>query len=245
MANHRRKVQGATTAPADIIVGGLEAVEVRLSAGQEVLAEPGALVALLGQAEFRASLQGGVWKSIMRRITGERFWRQRIRATGPARVILSSGYPGSIVHIRMDGGTSYICDRGRWLASAGAISLVPQLEHRMVTGMFAGMGFLRQRLTGQGDAYLHAVGAVIDYVLPEGVTAMVQARAIVAVESTVQFESVIQGGITGLFGGEGWFLTRLTGPGRVILQTLDPKQMSKRSFNQQTTGKTVEQTPAT
>ena len=224
--NQRRAIPDTLYSTADVIVGGLEALEIRLMPGDEVLAQPGALVALIGQAEFRASLTGGLWRSLLRRLSGEKFWRQRIRASGPARAIFSDAHPGGIVHLRLDGTSRYIADRGRWLASVGDVLIAPQVEHRVMTGLFGGMGFVRQRFSGRGDVYLHAVGAVIDYALPEGVTAMVQNSAIVAVEDTVHYEAVMLAGLTtGMFGGEGWFLTKLTGPGRVILQTLDPKAL--------------------
>lgn len=226
--NHRRAIGPAVTCPADVLVGGLEAVEVRLVAGDVVLAQPGALVALFGQADFRAVFQGGLWRGLLRRLSGERFWRQQIRAKGPARAVFSDNQPGGIVHIALRGNTAFLADRGRWLASVGAVELAPHLERRVTTAIFGGLGFVRQRLSGTGDAYLQAVGAVIDYVLPEGVSALVQSSALVAIEETVTFEAVLLAGVTtGLFGGEGWFLTKLTGPGRVILQTLDPAALRR------------------
>jgi uncharacterized protein (TIGR00266 family) len=211
----------------------MQFVEVVLDPGETVFAEAGAMLYMdqgiqmathLGdKSEKHSGVMGTLLGAGKRAITGEKLWMTHFtnQGKGKLRVAFSSPYPGTIVPIDLKQfGQQILCQKGAFLCAARGTSISMAFTKRFTAGLWGGEGFVLQKLEGNGMSFVHAGGKVIDTVLKPGETIYVETGALVALESTVSYEiEVIKGIKSMLFGGEGLFLTRLKGPGRVWLQS--------------------------
>jgi uncharacterized protein (AIM24 family) len=132
--------------------------------------------------------------------------------------------------LRQTGGT-LICQRDAFLCAARGVSLGIALQKKLTTGFFGGEGFIMQKLEGDGLAFVHAGGTVVRRELQPGQTLMVDTGCVVAYTTSINFEIQYVGKIkTALFGGEGLFFARITGPGTVWLQSLPFSRLASRVF---------------
>jgi uncharacterized protein (TIGR00266 family) len=153
-------------------------------------------------------------------------------ASGKRRVAFAAPYPGKILpmDLRRLGGT-LICQKDAFLCAARGVSLGIYFQQRLSVGFFGGEGFIMQRLDGDGLAFVHAGGTVVQRELQPGETVFVDTGCIVALTQTVSFEVQYVGKVkTALFGGEGLFFAKVTGPGTVWLQSLPFSRLASRVF---------------
>jgi len=217
-----------------IIGGDMQYVEIELDPGEAVIAENGSMIwkdntvefkAILGDGSEKGGLMSKVASAGMNALAGEAmFLSQFLHAgrSGKARVALGGHVPGHVIPVRLEtmGGT-LICQRDSFLAAAKGISVSIAFQKKIMTGIFGGEGFIMQRLTGEGWAFLHVGGTMIERQLRAGETIHVDTGCIAAHEPSVDFDIARAGSIgTSLLGGEGLFLATLTGPGKVWIQTL-------------------------
>ena len=134
------------------------------------------------------------------------------------------------MHLDQLGGT-LICQKDAFLCAARGVALGIFFQKRLSVGFFGGEGFIMQRLDGDGLAFVHAGGTVVKRELPAGQTLFVDTGCLVALTSNVSFEVQYVGKIkTALFGGEGLFFAKVTGPGTVWLQSLPFSRLASRVF---------------
>jgi uncharacterized protein (TIGR00266 family) len=153
-------------------------------------------------------------------------------ASGKQRVAFGAPYPGKILpmDLRQLGGT-LICQKDAFLCAARGVSLGIALQQKISTGFFGGEGFIMQKLEGDGLAFVHAGGTVVRRELQPGQTLLVDTGCVVAYTPSVSFEIQYVGKIkTALFGGEGLFFAKLSGPGTVWLQSLPFSRLASRVF---------------
>jgi uncharacterized protein (TIGR00266 family) len=167
-----------------------------------------------------------------RLVTGESLFTTVFthRGQGKARVAFGAPVPGAILPIRLDevGGT-LICQKDSFLAAAKGVSIGIHFQRRILTGLFGGEGFIMQKLEGDGWVFVQMGGAVIERELKAGEQLHVDTGCIAAFTSTVDFDLIGAGGVkSALFGGEGLFFARLTGPGRVWIQSLPFARLAGR-----------------
>ena len=232
--------------PADVIdyrlIGDdLQAVIVTLDPGEGVIAEAGAMMYMEDGIEMATTLDptgagGGLMGKLLgagkRMLTGESFFIT-LFANGAARrrdVAFSSPYPGKIQPIDLkDWGGTLIAQKDAFLCGARGIDVSIALNRRIGAGFFGGEGFILQKLTGDGLAFLHASGTLHPIDLGRGEMLRVDTGCLVAFQPSVDYDiEMVKGVKTALFGGEGLFFVRLTGPGRVILQTLPFSRLADR-----------------
>jgi uncharacterized protein (AIM24 family) len=154
------------------------------------------------------------------------------QSQGKQRVAFGAPYPGKILpmDLRQLGGL-LICQRDAFLCAARGVSLGIALQKKLSTGFFGGEGFIMQKLEGDGLAFVHAGGTVVRRELHAGQTLMVDTGCVVAYTAGVSFDIQFVGKIkTALFGGEGLFLARMTGPGTIWLQSLPFSRLASRVF---------------
>jgi len=147
-------------------------------------------------------------------------------------VAFAAPYPGKILpmDLRQLGGI-LICQKDSFLCAARGVGLGIAFQKRLSVGFFGGEGFIMQKLEGDGLAFVHAGGTVVKRELATGQTLMVDTGCVVAYTAGVDFEIRYVGKIkTALFGGEGLFLARMTGPGTVWLQSLPFSRLASRIF---------------
>lgn len=223
----------------------MQFVEVELDPGEAAIGEAGSMMfmesgidmdTVFGDGSQQQS--GGLFGKLMgagkRLITGESLFTTVYtnQASVKRRVAFGAPYPGKIVPMDLSklGGT-LICQKDAFLCAARGVSLGIALQRRLGTGFFGGEGFIMQKLEGDGLAFVHAGGTLERRELKAGETLLVDTGCIVAYTPSIDFDIQYVGKIkTALFGGEGIFLARVTGPGVVWLQSLPFSRLASRIF---------------
>ena len=141
---------------------------------------------------------------------------------GKAHVAFGAPYPGNIIPVKLDNvGGTLICQKDCFLCAAKGVSIGIAFQKRILTGLFGGEGFIMQKLEGDGLAFVHAGGTIIEKELQAGEVLRVDTGCLVALTSSIHYDiQTVRGIKSGIFGGEGFFFARLTGPGHVWLQSL-------------------------
>jgi uncharacterized protein (TIGR00266 family) len=220
----------------------MQYVEVQLDPGEAMIAEAGAMMFKSVTVEMTtisgdgrgqtSSLVSSLIKTGKRVLVGESLFNTVFTNTGAgkARVAFAAPYAGTILPMDLAklGGT-LICQKDAFLAAARGVSIDIAFQKDMMAGMFGGEGFILQKLEGDGVAFVHAGGTVREIMLKPGGSFHVDTGCLAAMEPSVQYEIVKAGSIKSMiFGGEGFFLAKLTGPGRVWLQSLPFARAAER-----------------
>ncbi|MCD6244562.1 MAG: TIGR00266 family protein [Thermoproteota archaeon] len=205
-----------------IVGDNLQMVIVEINPGERIYAQAGALNHMSGNVRMEAKAKGGILKGLNRLIAGETFALVEYEAIGgPGIVAFSGSYPGKIMALELDGSKDYVLERGAFIACEEGVDVSATLTKRLSAGFFGGEGFILQRAEGVGTMWITGAGDFIEYNLKDGQVLKVDTGHIVAFEDTVSYEVERAGGLkTILLGGEGIFLAKLVGPGRVILQSM-------------------------
>jgi uncharacterized protein (AIM24 family) len=155
------------------------------------------------------------------------------QGAGKRKVAFGAPYPGRIIPVPLASvGGELLAQKDSFLCAARGVSLGIAFQKRLGAGLFGGEGFILQRLTGDGWAFIHAGGALHERTLGPGETLRVDTGCIVAFQPSVSYDIQLVGGIkTALFGGEGLFFATLRGPGRVWLQSLPLSRLAGRIVN--------------
>lgn len=232
--------------PADVIdyklIGDdLQGVVITLDPGEGVIAEAGAMLYMEDGIQMATTLDpnnqgGGLFGKLMgagkRILTGESFFITMFGNAGMKRqdVAFAAPVPGKILPLDLRAwGGEILAQKDSFLCAARGVSLDIAFTRRIGVGFFGGEGFILQRLTGDGLAFVHACGALIEKDLRPGEQLRVDTGCLVAMQSTVDYDIRTVPGIkNALFGGEGVFFVNLTGPGKVILQTLPFARMADK-----------------
>ena len=214
-----------------IIGDDMQAVVVALDHGERIQAEAGAMMFMESGIDMDTEMQGGVFGGIKRMIGGESFFLVSFTNSSPKkrRIAFAAPYPGKILALDLAETGDMICQRDAYLASAYGIEIEMAFTRRLGAGFFGGEGFILQRLSGDGLAFVHAGGTIISHTLDAGEPLRVDTGCIVAMESSVTYDiTMVKGVKTMLFGGEGLFHAVLTGPGTVYMQTLPFSRLADR-----------------
>ncbi len=223
----------------------MQYVEVELDPGEAAIGEAGSLMFMDAEIDMdtvfgdgNRQQSGGFFGKLLgagkRLVTGESLFTTVYtnQGSGKKRVAFAAPYPGKILpmDLRALGGT-LICQKDAFLCAARGVSLGIHIQQKLSTGFFGGEGFIMQRLDGDGLAFVHAGGTVVRRELQPGQSLLIDTGCVVAYTPSVNFEIQYVGKIkTALFGGEGVFLARVTGPGQVWLQTLPFSRLASRVF---------------
>lgn len=220
----------------------MQYVEVELDPGEAAVGEAGALYYMEDEIRMDtvfgdgSASEGGLFGKLLgagkRLITGESLFTTVYQNVGRSKrkVAFAASYPGKIVpvHLLELGGTLY-AQKDSFLAGAKGVSLGLAFQKKIGTGLFGGEGFIMQKLEGDGYVFLHAGGTLTSRQLQPGETLRVDTGCVVAYQPTVDFDIEYVGKLkSALFSGEGLFFARLTGPGRVWLQSLPLSRMADR-----------------
>ncbi|TMW56711.1 hypothetical protein Poli38472_006721 [Pythium oligandrum] len=200
-------------------------VHVDLEPQQCLRAETGAMIYMTDGVEMETTTAGGFQQGLKRMMTGENFFVSRFtyRGTTKGHVALGTSFPSKIVHLRLSDfvGGSIICQKGAFLCGSDTVNIEMEFAKKFGVGFFGGEGFILQRLTGSGDALVRASGALIERELQPGEVLRISSGCLVAFEPSVHYDITMMKGVKNvLFGGEGLFVTTLTGPGKIFLQGL-------------------------
>ncbi len=222
----------------------MQFVEVELDPGEAAVGEAGSMmfmdagIAMDTVFGDGSASTGGLFGKLMgagkRLITGESLFTTVFtnQAHSKLRIAFAAPYPGKIIpmDLRQLGGM-LVCQKDAFLCAAKGVSLGLYLQQKMSTGFFGGEGFIMQKLEGDGLAFVHAGGTVVKRELQPGQTLLIDTGCVVAFTPNINFEIQYVGKIkTAMFGGEGLFFAKVTGPGTVWLQSLPFSRLASRVF---------------
>jgi uncharacterized protein (TIGR00266 family) len=223
----------------------MQFVEIELDPGEAAVGEAGSMMFMDAGIAFDTvfgdgsqNQGGGLFGKLMgagkRLVTGESLFTTVYSnpSSGKLKVAFAAPYPGKILpmDLRQLGGM-LICQKDAFLCAAKGVSLGIHFQQKMSVGFFGGEGFVMQKLEGDGLAFVHAGGTVVKRELQAGQTLLVDTGCLVAYTPNVNFEIQYVGKIkTALFGGEGLFFAKVTGPGTVWLQSLPFSRLASRVF---------------
>ncbi len=221
--------------PLDYTIQGdnLQVARVRLKAGQEVYAEAGKMVYKTANVQWDTRMSGAtigekLMGALRRTVTGESLFLTYFRANGDGEVGFAGNYPGRIQVFELPAGRSLIAQRDAFLFAQPAVQFNIALVKKLGAGFFGGEGFILEKFTGPGAVFIHAGGDFVEFDLAPGQVIQVDTGCIVAFDETVDYDIQLAGGIkTALFGGEGLFLATLTGPGKVVIQSMTLNKMRR------------------
>jgi len=214
-----------------ILGDDMQMVEIELEPAEGVRAEAGAMLYMEEGVEMHTGV-GGLFGGIKRVFTGENFFITTFmnEAKIRRRAGFAAPYPGKIIALDLKQmGGSFYCQKESFLCAARGIDIGIAFAKKIGVGLFGGEGFILQKLTGDGFAFIHAGGGVIAKTLTAGESIRLDTGCLVAFAPSVKYDIQFVGGFHNvLFGGEGVFLAKLTGPGQIFLQTLPFARLADR-----------------
>ena len=193
-----------------------------LEGGEQMITERGSMSWMSPNMKMETTTNGGIGKAFGRMFSGEAMFQNRYTAMGGNGMIaFASSFPGQILARQIVPGQELIVQKTGFLASEAGVSLSVYFQKKLGAGIFGGEGFIMQRLSGSGMAFLEFDGHVVQYDLQPGQQIVVDTGYLAAMEGSCSMEVQTVPGLKNMvFGGEGVFNTVVTGPGRVWLQTM-------------------------
>ena len=227
--------QVAVHQPLDYTIQGdnLQVIRIRLQPGQELFAEAGKMLYKQPQVSWDTRMTGEtlgdkLWGAVKRKLMGESLFLTYFRTAIPGEVGFAGSYPGRIQAFDLKPGQSVFVQRDSFIVAQSTTQLNIAMVKRLGAGFFGGEGFILEKLTGPGTVFIHGGGDFLEWTLAAGESLQIDTGSIVAFEEGVDYDIQLAGGIkTALFGGEGLFLATLTGPGKVIVQSMTLQKMRR------------------
>lgn len=216
----------------EIVGETLPAVICTLEEGETMITEKGAMSWMSPNMKMETTSNGGIGKALGRMFAGEAIFQNRYTALGGNGMIaFASSFPGSIMDYQIAPGRELIVQKSGFLAAEAGVELSVFFQKKLGSGFFGGEGFIMQRLSGYGTAFLEFDGHVIEYGLQPGQQIVVDTGYLAAMENTCTMEIKSVPGLKNMvFGGEGVFNTVITGPGRIWLQTMPMSNVAAEIF---------------
>ena len=220
----------------------MQCVEIELDPNETAIAESGAFMmmddgiqmqTIFGDgSQANQGFLGKLMSAGKRLLTGESLFMTTYTnlGQGKKKVFFASPYPGKVIPLDlMRLGGKMICQKDAFLCAAKGVTVGIEFQRRLGTGLFGGEGFIMQKLEGDGLAFVHAGGHILEKDLQPGELLKVDTGCLVAFTPSVDYDIQFVGGIKNtIFGGEGLFFATLRGPGRVWIQTLPVSRLASR-----------------
>lgn len=193
-----------------------------LDANETMITEGGGMSWMTQNMKMETSSNGGIGKMLGRMMTKESLFQNNYTAQGGEGMIaFASSLPGEIMALEVAPGKEYVAQKSAFLASTSGVTLSTFFQKKLGAGFFGGEGFIMQKLSGNGTAFIEIDGSAIKYELAAGQQLVVDTGHVVLMSSTCSMDiQTVKGVKNVLFGGEGLFNTVVTGPGEVILQSM-------------------------
>ena len=199
----------------------MQTLEITLDPGETIVSQTHAMAWMTDAIEMDTHTGGGLFAGLKRAFGGGSFFITEYGARGRGLVAFAPRFPGQIIPMQLAAGQSIVCRKETFLCAERSVGLDIVLQQRLGAGVFAGEGFILQRVTGPGTVWLDLSGEVIEKTLGPGERLRVHAGHIGMQEPGVSTDiQLVRGFRNILFGGEGLFLATLTGPGRIWLQSM-------------------------
>lgn len=200
--------------------GSFPVVVCELADGERMITEKGSMVWMSPNLQMETQ-GGGLGKMFSKAFSGESMFQNIYTARGAGMIAFGSSFPGKILPVTVGEGREMILQKSAFLASEDGVELSIHFQKKLGAGLFGGEGFIMQRLSGSGTAFVEIDGDLVEYELRPGQRLVVDTGNVAGFEAGVEMEiQQVPGLKNKLLGGEGLFNTVLTGPGRVWLQTM-------------------------
>lgn len=205
----------------EIIGKTVPAVEFTLNRGESIYSQRGGMTWQTDGINMKTNARGGVMKSLGRMFTGESIFMNTYTANvDGAKVAFATTVPGDIVSVNVGENNGFTVQKSSFLCAEPGVDMSIAFTKKCSAGLFGGEGFVLQKAKGNGMLFLEVDGDPVERILAPGEVLKVDTGNVVGFESTVSYEIETVKGLGNIFlGGEGLFLTKLVGPGRVIIQS--------------------------
>lgn len=199
----------------------LPVVICEVDSGETLISEAGAMSWMTPNMEMKTS-GGGVGKVFGRMFSGESLFQNRYTAQGgPGMIAFASSFPGAIRAIEITPDKPVVVQKSGFLASEAGVELSVFFQKKIAAGLFGGEGFIMQKLSGQGTAFIEIDGSAVEYMLAPGQQMVIDTGYLAMMDATCTMDVKGVAGVkNALFGGESFFNTIITGPGKIVLQTM-------------------------
>ena len=209
----------------------MQTLDVHLSQGESMYTESGGMAWMKGDVEMTTNTKGGLMAGLGRKLAGESLFMTTYTNRGAAEALVAFApeAPGKIIPVKLGANQSMICQRDAFMCAEPSVELTMHFRKRLGAGFFGGEGFILQKITGPGYAFLEIPGEVREYSLSAGETMRIDPGHIALFEPTINYDIArVKGFVNVLFSGEGLFLATITGPGRIWLQSLPLSNLARK-----------------
>lgn len=199
-----------------------------LEQNEAMITEGGAMSWMSPNMIMETTSNGGMGKVLGRMFSGEALFQNRyIAKNGAGMIAFASSFPGNIIPLEVGAGKEYICQKSAFLASTQGVELSVHFKKKLGAGFFGGEGFIMQKISGNGIAFIEIDGSCEKYILEAGQQIIVDTGHLVMMSNTCSMDiKTVKGAKNIIFGGEGLFNTVITGPGEVMLQTMPVSKLA-------------------
>jgi uncharacterized protein (TIGR00266 family) len=208
----------------------LPVATIELQPGEVIYSESGGMSWMTGNVEMKTHSGGGLGRMVKRAISGESLFITDFYVNqGRGTVAFASEFPGKIIPFNLGAGESIVVQKDAFMCAEKSVDMDMHFRKRLGSGIFGGEGFIMQRISGPGLAFIEVDGEVIEYELQAGQQLKVDTGHLAAMEATVDFDvTMVKGFRNILLGGEGLFLASVRGPGKVWLQTMPMSKLAQK-----------------
>ena len=191
-----------------------------LSAGETMQAETGSMSWMSSNITMKTEAKGGISGMLGRMVTGESIFLNQFTASGDGYIAFSSSFPGQILAVEINAQKELIIQKSGFLAASEGVKLSVFFQKKLGAGLVGGEGFIMQRLSGKGIAFVEVDGGMKIYKLADNQKIILNTGYVIAMDSSCSIDIQTVSGVKNiLFGGQGMFNTVITGPGQVYVQT--------------------------
>jgi uncharacterized protein (TIGR00266 family) len=208
----------------------MQVLTLELDEGEQVYAESGGMAWMSGNMGMESNMRGGLGAGLGRMFTGESLFMVQFKPSGGKGVVsFAPSFPGKIMRLEIAPGKEMICQKDSFLVAEESVELKVEFRKKLGVGLFGGEGFMLQRLSGKGTAFVEIDGEVFEMDLKAGERMKVDTGSLAMFEPTVKYEvEMVKGVKNMLFGGEGLFLATLEGPGKIWLQSMPASSVAQK-----------------
>ena len=200
----------------------LPVVICQLDRGECMMTEKGSMSWMTPNMKMETTSNGGIGKALGRMLAGESIFQNRYTAEGGEGMIaFASSFPGTILPVEITPDRPVIVQKSAFLAGVESVDISLFLQKKLGAGFFGGEGFIMQKLSGEGIVFVEIDGSTVEYDLAPGQQMIVDTGSLAMMDGTCSMDiTAVKGAKNMFFGGEGAFNTVITGPGKIVLQTM-------------------------
>ena len=200
----------------------MQTLDVHLTKGESIYTESGGMAWMRGKIAMETNTRGGLMAGLGRALSGESLFMTTYTCQSPnGLIVFTPEVPGKVLDVNLAAGQSLICQKDAFMCAQDSVKLEMHFRKKLGAGLFGGEGFILQKLTGPGVAFVEIPGEVREYTLEAGAVMKVDPGHIAMFEPSVTYDITRVKGLKNVFfSGEGLFLASLKGPGKVWMQSL-------------------------